>query len=506
MRIVLDLQGAQSESRFRGIGRYSLALAQAIARGAGHHEVWIALSGRYPDRIEPIHAAFVDLVPEERIRVLALPGPVAEMVPANAWRTQAAELLREKFLVDLRPDVVHISTAMEGLGNEVVASVGRFQPDIPTAVTLYDLIPLLNPEVYLGNLILKRTYLRHTQSLRRAHVLLAISESSRREAIASLDIPPERITTIGAGIDPWFSTGGEITNAYDTLAARYGLRLPFVLYTSAVEPRKNVEALIHAFALLPKELRLAYQLAIVGNIHGYDRERLHGLAKAHGLDNNRLLCLDHVPDRDLRLFYSACVVFVFPSLHEGFGLPILEAMACGAPVLGSNCTSIPEIIDREDALFDPRQPQQIANCITGVLTNPELRDSLKLWGRNRAKTFTWEACADRALRAFEKIHDQSKRTNIISISTSGSQKPVLAFVSPLPPAPSAAAVKRQSSCPISDAIMRSSVLLIRMNHPSSRLQQNFLSAASSGLRLGLETSTALCINWLIRSGISTWSG
>ena len=86
MRIVLDLQGAQSESRFRGVGRYSLALALAMARHAGRHEIWLALSGRFPDSIEPLRAAFADLVPPERIRVFELPGPVAELDLANAWR------------------------------------------------------------------------------------------------------------------------------------------------------------------------------------------------------------------------------------------------------------------------------------------------------------------------------------------------------------------------------------------------------------------------------------
>src|SRR5690349_9599689 len=104
MRIVLDLQGAQSDSRFRGIGRYSLALAQAIAREAGRHEVWLALSSRFPETVDALRNDFAGLIPDERIRVFELPGPVAELEPANAWRAQAAELIRESFLAGLRPD------------------------------------------------------------------------------------------------------------------------------------------------------------------------------------------------------------------------------------------------------------------------------------------------------------------------------------------------------------------------------------------------------------------
>jgi len=432
MRLVLDLQGAQSESRFRGIGRYSLALAQAIAREADQHEIWLALNGRFPDSIEPLRANFADLLPAERIRVFELPGPVAEADLANTWRMQAAELLREKFLADLRPDVVHISTMLEGWGNEVVVSVGRFNPTIPTTATLYDLIPLLRPETYLCDPATKRSFLRHAQSLKRAAVLLAISESSRREAIGALQISPERITTIGAGIDQSFRVDKPSPDAKATMMARYGLLRPFVLYTSAVEPRKNVEGLIAAFALLPQDMRLAHQLAIVGKIQKDDHGRLVALAREHGLDNAEMVCLDHVPDEDLRLLYSTCSVFVFPSLHEGFGLPILEAMVCGAPVIGSNCTSIPEIMNRKDALFDPQQPGDIASRIAEVLSNVEFRQNLKAWGFERAKAFTWEASARKALGAFEALHAERKAAHAVALPITR-YRPRLGFVSPLPP-------------------------------------------------------------------------
>ena len=189
MRIVLDLQGAQSESsRSRGIGRYSLALAEAIAREAGRHEVWVALNGGVPDSIEPLRATLTGLISPERIRAFELPMPVAELDLANSWRMQAAELLREKFLADLQPDIVHVSTLFEGAGNEVVASVGRLNTKVPTAVTLYDLIPMLRPSSYLANPLLKRSYLRRIQSLKRADL-----ESPLRKDYASAVVSAIRV-------------------------------------------------------------------------------------------------------------------------------------------------------------------------------------------------------------------------------------------------------------------------------------------------------------------------
>jgi glycosyltransferase involved in cell wall biosynthesis len=434
MRIVLDLQGAQSEtSRFRGIGRYSLALAKAIAREPRQHDVWLVLNGRFPDSIETLRVEFAHLIPPERIRTFDLPGPVAEDDPANSWRRQTAELLREKFLADLCPDIVHVSTLFEGHGNEVVTSVGRLDATLPTAFTLYDLIPLLRPETYLRDPGFKRLYMRRIQSLKRADLLLAISESSRREAIETLEIAPERITAIGTGLPPSFQEIGPLPDDVEILTTRYGLCRPFVLYTGGDDFRKNLEGLIEAFALLSSDGRAAYQLAIVCQLSEGTQGRLIGLAEKLGLDTGSIVCPGYVSDEELRLLYAKCSVFVFPSLHEGFGLPVLEAMACGAPVIGSNCTSIPEIINREDALFDPESPQSIAERMTEVLSNAGFRESLREWGRERAKAFTWESCAGKALQAFEALHVKRTEAPSTSHRPVTRHRPLLALVAPLPP-------------------------------------------------------------------------
>ncbi|MBV8223909.1 MAG: glycosyltransferase family 4 protein [Verrucomicrobia bacterium] len=434
MRIVLDLQAGQSESRFRPIGRYSLALAQAIAREAGRHEVWLVLSERFPDSIEPIRAIFTDLIPSERIRVVELPGPVAEADLANAWRMHAAELLREKFLADLRPDIVHNSTMLEGWGNEVVVSAGRLNSTVPTAATLYDLGPLLQPDTQLCNPAEKRSLLRHAQSLKRTDLLLAISESVRREATEALQISPERIVTIGAGIDQAFQGGKPARDAQAALMARYGLKRPFVLYASALESRNTVEGLIAAFALMPQDVRLAHQLAIVGGFSEDQRRLLEDTARKHGLKGDAMLCLDGIKVEDLRQLYGTCSVFVSPSFCDDSGLSVLEAMAEGAPVIGPNCKGVLEIIDRKDALFDPQQPQDMANRMAEVLSTREFRQNLKAWGFERARAVTWAAGARKALRAFEALHEKRKGKNAVVVPGSGQNKPLLAFISPLPPA------------------------------------------------------------------------
>jgi glycosyltransferase involved in cell wall biosynthesis len=433
MRIVLDLQGAQSDSRFRGIGRYSTALAQAIARGAKQHEVWLALSGRYPESAANLSEEFANLIPRERIQLFELPGPVAELDIRNSWRMQTAELLREKFFSDLRPDIVHMSTIFEGFHNEVVASVGRLDKNIPTAVTLYDLIPLLHPERFLADPVRKRCYLRRAQSLKRADLLLAISESSRREAIETLQILPERITTIGAGVSEWFNAEDVLEESRQALMEKHGIRKPFILSAGTADPHKNLGALIAAFGLLPDELRRTHQLAISGKIAEQERRTLlFRLPKS--LTTDDVVFVGYVTDEDLCLLYRTCTLFVLPSLHEGFGLPLVEAMACGAPVIGSNCTSIPEIIDRPEALFNPQSPQAIADCMSRVLSNGAIRRSLQDWGRERSKVFKWEYCGRKALAAFEVLHSENTGTKSAFFPSLPQRRPSLAFVGPLPPA------------------------------------------------------------------------
>jgi len=436
MRIVIDLQGAQNDSRSRGIGRYSLAFAQALARQAGEHELWLALNGRFGDTIEPLRAAFDGLIPQERIRVFEVPGPTAEIDPANAWRARAAERIREAFVADLRPDIVHISSLFEGWGDDTVTSVGEFERAGVTSVTLYDLIPYLNQDMYLADdRVRKKWYFRKLQALKNADLFLAISESSRREAIEHLRLPADRVVNVSAGLDPSFRPVSLRPEERKELLRRYGLEEPFILYTCVYDRRKNVEGLIHAFSLLPEYLRARFRLALAGTIQEPYSRKLKQVAARLGLPAEKVIFTGFVPDEDLVLLCNLCYLFIFPSLHEGFGLPALEAMACGAAVIGSNTSSIPEVIGRADALFDPTKPQAIAEKMAQALTDEGFRQSLREHGLRQAKKFTWDACAKRALDAFRVVHaEEMRRKRSVFIDPPPRRRPRLAYVSPLPPA------------------------------------------------------------------------
>lgn len=402
MRLLLDLQGAQTASRFRGIGRYSLALAQAIARNVRQHEVWICLNASFPETLSPLRAAFHGLVPPERILTFAVPRKVAGCETVDDWRRRAAELIREAFIDELRPDIVHVSSLFEGSRDSAVLSVGRLADRTRTAVTLYDLIPLLNEDTYLGTEEVKRWYREKLDSLKRADLLLAISEYARQEAIGAGVNPAASVVSISSACADIFKPLDLHPSNREALMQRLGIRLPFLMYSGAFDSRKNLYRLLEGFSKLPPTLQAGHELVLVGPVAEAERIRLESTAESLGI-RGRVIFTGHVSDDDLLALLRSADLFVFPSLHEGFGLPVLEAMACGTPTIGSNRTSIPEVIGLEEALFDPTDAVSIANKIAEVLTSKDLQQKLRQHGIDQSRNFSWDQTAERAIAAFESI-------------------------------------------------------------------------------------------------------
>lgn len=433
MRIVIDLQACQSSgSRNRGIGRYSMALARAMARQAAGHEVWLALNRQFPDTIPTIRKAFSDILPAERIFIFDVPASLAEVHPANAWRTRSAERIRQHAIAQLQPDIAHVTSLFEGCGDDVVASVDADLFSRPTVVTLYDLIPLLHSETYLANSQVYQWYHRKLQSLQNTDLLLAISESTRQDAIRVLNLPEENVINISSAIDDQFQQLTLSPDRIQTLRAKYGLQRSIVMYTGGIDRRKNIEGLIEAYSNLPEEVRCNHQLAIVCAVRPLEREHFITLSRKNGLNQDELVLTGYVPDEDLVALYNLCDLFIFPSLYEGFGLPVLEAMACGAPVIGSDLSSIPEIIGRQDALFDPTQVEAITRSMYHALSDDGFRQSLRDYAPQQAAKFSWQESARRALEGFEALYERETQSRRSQISVPA-QRLHLAFVSPLPP-------------------------------------------------------------------------
>jgi glycosyltransferase involved in cell wall biosynthesis len=265
---------------------------------------------------------------------------------------------------------------------------------IPTVVTIHDVITL-KLSAYRASPAMA-TYARLAAAgARRATMVITDSEFSKRDIMEALRIPAERIQVVPLAVAPHFRRVVDAERLRET-RARYGLSERFLFYVGGLDERKNIASLIAAFAAVYHEmgdpelhLLVSGQPARLGSSALFPDWR--PLAAQLGVAD-QVLCT-YVPDEDLPLLYSATSCFVFPSRYEGFGLDPLEAMACGAPVVCSDRTSLPEVVGRAGILVDPDDPDALGGAIQRVLTSAELREDLRARGMARAKQFSWEQVA-----------------------------------------------------------------------------------------------------------------
>lgn len=419
MRIIIDLQGFQSESRFRGIGRYSLGFAQALVRSPSDHEFILVLNGAFVDTIEPIRALFEKDLSPEKIKVFEIPFPVAENNPAHSWRLRASEILREWFLRKLEPDWVVVTSLFEGWGDDACLSIPKRHPGYRTAVIFYDLGPLIRPEQCFTSIFHRAWYERKIESLKRADLYFSISRVTSQDGVSFLNFSPERIVTIGGGVENRFSPIERSVDERRQLREKYGLWEKFLLYVpGGFDSGKNIDTLLVAFSHLPADIRNVHQLVIPGKLPAGIRKSLTEKTLKLGL-RNQVLFPGYIPDDDLIGLYQETVLFVYPSLYEGFGLPVLEAMACGAPVIGSNTTSVPEVIGFEKALFDPQDAESLSQKMMEFLSDSALRSAGIQHGREQVKNFSWDKVALRALNGLETFIPRQKLESRIIVSDSG---------------------------------------------------------------------------------------
>ena len=427
MKIVIDLQSLQTQSRFRGIGRYSLALTKAIIKNKKDHEIVIALSNLFPDTIEEIKEEFKELLPKQNIKIWNAISPTKECEEENKPNRKTSQLLREMFLSNLKPDIILISSLFEGYIGDAVLSIQEYKTKIPTVTILYDLIPFISPQKYLSHKPTSLWYNNKIDMLKKSNALLSISNSAKKEAIDYLNFNENSITNISTAVDTTIFKKVEVPSSFKE---KYNITKPFLMHTSAYEPRKNFIELIEAFAQIKKEVREKYQLVFVCKLSPEQEIELYDIAKKNNLSKDELILTGFIPDEDLVLFYSSCHLFVFPSQHEGFGLPVLEAMCCGAAVIGSNTSSIPEVIELKEALFDPFNIESISSKIYEALTNQEFYEKLLENSKIQSAKFSWDKSAKIAIEALEKT--VLKSTNDLK-QLQNQTKKKLAYFSPLPP-------------------------------------------------------------------------
>lgn len=262
----------------------------------------------------------------------------------------------------------------------------------PLVVTVHDLLPLRHPHLFTrANVLHHRLVV--ARNVRHATRVIVGSEHTRNDVIDLLGVSPERVRHTPYGIDPRFRP----TSPDLDLLAQMGVRPPYLLFVGTLEPRKNLAGLVHAFSLLRRH-RGDVTLVVVG-AHGW---RTATGDAALGAEPDGIVALGRVSDDVLVQLYGATSCFVFPSLDEGIGLPPLEAMACGAPVVASNRSSIPEMVGDAGLLVDPTDPEELAAAVESVVSSPSMADDLRGRGLRRAVEFTWERCARETVEVYRE--------------------------------------------------------------------------------------------------------
>lgn len=267
---------------------------------------------------------------------------------------------------------------------------------VPTVITIHDLAFIRFPQTFRAY---NRIYLDLATRLsaRRASRILAVSEHTKREVVGLLGIPPERVIVTPNAARSHFHPPAPA--AIEQLRARHGLPERFVLYVGTLEPRKNLTTLLEAFALVSQSVPDVPLL--IGGGKGWMYEPIFARLEQLNL-RDRVKFAGYIPEEELPLWYAAATVFVFPSIYEGFGMPPLEAMACGTPVITSNTSSLPEVVGDAGLMVAPTDPIALAEAIRRVLVDADLRAELRQRGLARARRFSWADTAAKTLAAYRE--------------------------------------------------------------------------------------------------------
>lgn len=357
-----------------GIGRYTIELLRAFGARPNGHEI-VLLTTEHEDR----HALW------KIFEHHALPG--CQRLPAlmtigNVWLSEAGHRYRL--------DIIHDP-------NGIVSFLGP-RLGVRRIVTLHDAFTYVHPDSHNG-LDNWRYYHYLPRAAHRADAVITVSECSRHDLIRHLGLAAERVYVIGEGVTPRFKPTADRAER-QAVVARYGITQPYLLYVGGINARKNIARLCEAFMRV-RECHPEVMLVIAGKRQWHTSEID---AAVRRLKLTEHVCFtSYIDEADLPALYSAAEAFVFPSLYEGFGLPPLEAMACGTPVVTSNTSSLPEVVGDAALTVDPYDVDGLAAAIERVLTDETLRADLRRRGIERASRFTWEQAASETLEIYQQV-------------------------------------------------------------------------------------------------------
>ena len=345
-----------------------------------------------PNQIYLIHARKTENPLYGQGKEIILPGLYRDSSPSAAL----ADIFRPLQLRKYKLDIIHYTHSYAPLS---IIAAGSKNVCLITTVG-----PATHPQYYP---LPSRYIIRVAKLLnRRMDMLITEVHSEKTEIVKFLHVPEERVRVIPSGVDEEFRPLSNIDTIKRGLSAKYKIEFPYILHVSAYRPIKNGPALIRAFAEIKKR-GVEHKLVLVGKPAEKFLEVLK-LIKELDLEGE-VITTGFVPDEDLPEFYNAADLFVLPSFKESFGHVLVEALACGCPVVTSNITGMPETVGGAGILIDPYSVNSLADGMYKVLTNSELRQNLREKGLERVKSFSWENCARETLKVYEELYERKAK-------------------------------------------------------------------------------------------------
>jgi glycosyltransferase involved in cell wall biosynthesis len=376
--IGLDGRALGNINRTRGIGRYTANLVESLVGSDSEHRFVLFGYGPEPDP-GLLSPAILDKVEWREI-------PRAREIPYLAIAADHALYARavHQAGVDLFHGIDHNLTPLLRC---------------PSIVTVHDLVLLVLRGPYLGptSWIWMRA---HRRAARRARAVVAVSRNTARDVERIWSIPAERIVVVPEGVSEAYRPVEDKVLREET-NARYGVSSPYFLYLGGFDPRKNLHNMLLAFKRFTLAADGGHSMVLCGESGAFEPYLRDEIAEL-GLEGKVVLA-GYVKERDLPALYSGAAAFICVSTYEGFGLPLLEAMACGTPVVASNTSSIPEVVGDAGLLVDPLDPADIMKGMERLARDPGLAEELRAKGMRRASSFTWEGAAARIIRLYEWI-------------------------------------------------------------------------------------------------------
>lgn len=393
MRLVVDAAASlQGGSATRGVGRYVRGLIGGLARTCGSNELIVAI--RYDGGEE--FAAYVkritEFAPGARVVGYLTYKHVKFSQHSLEWNRRSSELVREYFLEALAPDFVLVGNVFEGFDDNVTTSIKTLNSNVKYATIVHDLIPLLNKNIYLSDPNLKLWYFEKLENLMRSDIYFSVSNSACRELIKYCAVDQRRVQTVYASSDE-LSTDRAAPLEGDAVRPFAKGEAPYFMYAATYEPRKNFPRLLEAFSIFSRRYNRPCRLILVTSNSEEVLRAIHHYADRYRIPRSDIFITGYISDQELFSLYADSIALVYASTHEGFGLPLLEAMTCGAAVVSSNVTSMPEIVVDKRFMFDPTKPREIADVMLRLISDSNFRAQAIRNSQLQRQRFSWEVSA-----------------------------------------------------------------------------------------------------------------